>query len=109
MSMQSDRVDTVVRGGLVVTAGGAIEADIAIRDGKIAAVGGDASALAGTKEIDAAGKIVFPGFIDCHCHFRGWEDYGLASRMAAASGLTTIIPFGITDPENAESLLGVRW
>ena len=85
MNRESDRVDTVVRGGLVVGRGGGIETDIAIKDGKIAALGQEASASAASKEIDATGQIVFPGFIDCHCHFRGWEDYGLASRMAAAS------------------------
>ena len=104
MDIQSDRIDTVVQGGLVVTSSSAFEADIAILDGKIAAIGSGTSFPPASRYIDAAGKVVFPGFIDCHCHFRGWEDYELAGKMAASSGLTTIIPFGMTDSANAESL-----
>lgn len=88
----------------MVTATGQFDAAIGIRDGVIAAIGREEMLPPAERHIDASGKYVLPGLIDCHCHFRGWEDFGLATRMAAASGLTTIIPFGITDVENAESL-----
>ena len=46
---------------------------IAIRDGKIVAVGSDEEAKryrgSGTKLINAGGKLVLPGFTDCHVHF----------------------------------------
>jgi len=46
---------------------------IAIRDGKIEAVGRDEEVEhyrgIGTKRIDAGGKLVLPGFTDCHIHF----------------------------------------
>lgn len=96
--------DTVIRGGRIVTLSDVADGDIGILDGVIAAIEAPGSLTATAKTIDVSGKIVFPGLIDCHCHFRGWEDYGLASRMAAAAGLTTIIPFAITDTENGESL-----
>lgn len=102
--MTRPRVDTIVKGGLVVTAGGAIETSLAIREGKIAAIGPTELLPAASRTIDATGKYVLPGLIDCHCHFRGWEDYALATRMAATAGLTTIIPFGITNVAQHESL-----
>jgi dihydroorotase-like cyclic amidohydrolase len=96
--------DTIVRGGTLVTSTGTSKAAIGIRDGRIAAIGPEDDLPAARETIDASGKHVLPGLIDCHCHFRGWEDYALATRMAAAAGLTTIIPFGITDVPRSESL-----
>jgi N-acyl-D-amino-acid deacylase len=59
----------VIRGGLVVDGTGspARAADVAIRDGRIAAVGRDVSA-SGAREIDAKGCVVAPGFIDIKTH-----------------------------------------
>jgi dihydropyrimidinase len=102
--MPEARVDTIVRGGLVVTGNSAIETSLAIRDGRIAAIGPAELLPSASHTIDVAGKVVLPGLIDCHCHFRGWEDYALATRMAASAGLTTIIPFGITNVAQGESL-----
>jgi N-acyl-D-aspartate/D-glutamate deacylase len=84
--------DIVVRGGLVYdgTGGAPYQADVAVKDGLIAAVGPD---LAGTgaEEIDARGKVVAPGFVDIHTHYDGqatWE-----SRMQPSSwhGVTTVV------------------
>src|SRR4051812_31935905 len=61
--------DLVAKGGWVIdgTGGPAFRADVAIRDGRIAAVGrlGDSSAA---KVLDATGLYVVPGFIDAHVH-----------------------------------------
>jgi N-acyl-D-amino-acid deacylase len=61
--------DMIIRGGTVIdgTRAPRFEADLGIRDGRIAAVGdlGDAAAA---RTIDAAGQIVAPGFIDSHTH-----------------------------------------
>ena len=58
--------DTIIRGGTVVTATNTFEADIAISDGTIAAIGQD---LGEAREIvDATGKLVMPGGIDSHVH-----------------------------------------
>ena len=92
--MAEQGVDTVISGGLVVTATAEVEASIAIKDGRIAAIGSPGSMPSAEREIDASGRYVLPGPIDGHAHFRGWEDFELAGRMAAKSGLTTIIPFG---------------
>lgn len=102
--MSRPGVDTIVTGGRVVTATSEFDAAVAIRDGRIAAIGPADLLPPADHTVDAAGKYVLPGLIDCHCHFRGWEDYALATRMAASAGLTTIIPFGITDVARSETL-----
>lgn len=76
--------------------------DILIEDGKIAKVGADLSA-AGAEIIDAAGKVVTPGFIDMHVHLRepgqeAKEDFVSGSRAAAAGGYTTIATMPNTKP-----------
>ena len=69
--------DLVIRGGLVVAGDGgeAYEADVAVKDGVIAAVG--ANLAAGVEEMDARDRIVTPGFVDIHTHYDGqitWEE-----------------------------------
>lgn len=62
--------EVLIKNGTVLTAShGTLEnTDILIRDGKIARIGKNLNALAGTQVIDAAGKFVSPGIIDCHSH-----------------------------------------
>ena len=60
-----------IMGGTILTAGpqGTIEkGTVLIRDGKIAAVGSDFLVPAGATVIDATGRYVMPGIIDCHSH-----------------------------------------
>jgi N-acyl-D-aspartate/D-glutamate deacylase len=83
--------DLVIRGGLVYDGqgGAAFEGDVAVKDGRIAAVGRVSGT--GDEEIDAGGKIVGPGFVDIHTHYDGqatWE-----SRMQPSSwhGVTTVV------------------
>jgi N-acyl-D-amino-acid deacylase len=83
-------VDIAIRNGLVVDGTGAEgrAADVGIRDGMIVAVGDVPEAEAG-HEIDAAGKVVTPGFVDIHSH----SDFTLLVDPRAASavhqGVTT--------------------
>ena len=61
----------VLRGATVWTVGpqGVLKgADVYVKDGRVAAVGAGLKVPAGTKEIDARGKHVTPGMIDCHSH-----------------------------------------
>ncbi|SVC58567.1 uncharacterized protein METZ01_LOCUS311421, partial [marine metagenome] len=64
----------LLKGGrLIDPANGRDEtADLLLADGKVAAIGADAPGQApdGTPEIDATGKVVCPGLIDIHVHFR---------------------------------------
>lgn len=65
---QTPAYDVIVRGGRVVDGTGAParRADIAIKDGRIAAIGSVSGSAA--SEVDASGKVVAPGFIDVHTH-----------------------------------------
>ena len=67
----------LIRGGRVIDPGGFVGiADVLIDKGKIAAVGPNLSAPIGARTIRANGKLVMPGFVDLHVHFRepGFED-----------------------------------
>jgi len=83
--------DTVIRGGHIVTANGVVQADVAIEDGRIAAVG--LALGSGKEEIDAQGLHLLPGVIDAHLHFNepgrtDWEGAATGSRALAAGGGT---------------------
>ena len=61
--------DILIKGGTVIdgTGAAAMEADVAIRDGKIAAIGSIDPSQA-REVVDAAGRVVTPGFIEMHSH-----------------------------------------
>ena len=89
------RYDLILRGGTVVRAGGAEEADLAVADGRIAAVGPELEVTAG-EEIDARGLHVLPGAIDAHAHFNEpgrthWEGFATGTRALAAGGMTAYV------------------
>ena len=83
--------DLVVRGGTVVdgTGQGAFEADVAVKDGVIAAVGRVAGR--GAEEIDARGQIVTPGFVDVHCHYDGQATWDNRMQPSSWHGVTTVV------------------
>ena len=108
---QDVRLDTIIRGGRLVTAGETVRADLGIRGEKIVAIGeGLARAQAdGAKIIDARGRYVIPGGVDVHVHlalpFCGTvsaDDYDSGTRAAACGGVTTLIDFAI--PYGKEAL-----
>lgn len=65
--------DLIIRNGIVIDGSGkpGFRADVGISDDRITDVGNLASAEA-RREVDAAGKVVAPGFIDVHNHSDGW-------------------------------------
>ena len=83
--------DLVIRNGTVVDGTGAAprEADVAVRDGRIAAVGKVAGA--GAEEIDAKGRIVTPGFVDIHTHYDGQATWDRALAPSSWHGVTTAV------------------
>src|SRR5215470_16756162 len=91
-------VDTIVRGGQVVTASDVFEAAVAIKGDRIAAIGPEAMLPPADRVIDASGKFVLPGLIDCHLHVGAeYDDWKTAPLAAARTGLTTLLPFVVYD------------
>ncbi len=96
----------IIRNGRVMDPASHLDAvrDVAIEDGRIAAIGENLEA-AGATELDASGLIVAPGFIDMHVHLRepGFEyaeTIESGSRAAAAGGFTSICCMPNTSPVN---------
>ncbi len=94
--------DAMIRNGTVVTATDSYVADVALVDGKIAAIGRDLPVENVRQVLDASGKLVLPGGIDVHTHldmpFGGTtsaDDFETGTRAAAFGGTTTLIDFAI--------------
>ena len=83
--------DLVVRGGTVAdgTGTGTREADVAVKDGKIAAVGTVSGK--GAEEIDAKGLLVTPGFVDIHTHYDGQATWDSRLQPSSWHGVTTVV------------------
>jgi N-acyl-D-aspartate/D-glutamate deacylase len=85
--------DILIKGGQVVDGLGApaFAADVAVKDGRIAAIGPDLGGDA-RQVVDAAGQVVAPGFIDPHTHFDVQLLWDGAARPALEHGVTSIVP-----------------
>jgi N-acyl-D-aspartate/D-glutamate deacylase len=83
--------DLVIRGGTVVDGTGQapVEADVAVKDGRIAAVGRIAGS--GAEEIDARGRLVTPGFVDIHTHYDGQATWDERMQPSSWHGVTTVV------------------
>ncbi len=91
-------LDLVIKGGTVVTSGSMGACDVGVEGEKIVQIGGR---LHGHREIDAAGRYVFPGGVDVHVHLSSpiepkpgaelWvDDFYSGSQAAIAGGVTTV-------------------
>lgn len=106
----------LIKGGRVINPGKNFDgvSDILIENGKIAAIGENLTD-GEAQVIDAAGKVVAPGFIDMHTHLRepgqeAKEDFASGSRAAAAGGFTTVATMPNTTPvvDNAVLVNGLK-
>jgi N-acyl-D-aspartate/D-glutamate deacylase len=83
--------DLVIRGGTLADGTGAAlrKADVAVRNGTIAAVGPGLGR--GSEEIDAKGKLVTPGFVDIHTHYDGQATWDARLNPSSWHGVTTVV------------------
>jgi dihydroorotase-like cyclic amidohydrolase len=86
---RADGWDLVLRGGRVIDPESGLDAvrDVAVADGRIAAVGTGLTAQATWGDVDVAGQVVTAGFIDLHSHV---SDLG-GLRLQALDGVTTAL------------------
>ncbi len=89
----------IFAGGTIYADGALKKTDVAIEDGKIAKIDKN---LSGEK-IDCTGKLILPGAIDIHVHFRDFsekhkEDWYTGSRAAAKGGVTAVFDMVNNDP-----------
>lgn len=106
------KYDLLIQKGTVVTASESFEADVAVKDGKIAAIGKDIDPAMASETYDASGKLVLPGAIDVHTHmampFGGTvtaDGYLAGTRAAACGGVTTIFDYPVQ--HKGETILGL--
>ena len=103
----------VVLGGTVFDGSGGAPrmADVAVQDGRIAAVGPVAGA--GREEIDAKGLMVLPGFVDVHTHYDGQATWDERFSPSSGHGVTTVVMgncgvgFAPCRPEDRDTLIKV--
>ncbi len=94
----------LLKGGRVINPAGKFDkiADVLVEDGKIKEIGENLAAD-GAEVYDATNKVVTPGLIDLHVHFRepgqeAKEDFESGANAAAAGGFTTVCTMPNTKP-----------
>lgn len=104
-------MDLLIKNGTLVTAKEQFQADLAVKDGKIMAIGKNLD-LSADKAVDASGKLVLPGALDAHTHlampFGGTvsaDDYMTGTRAAACGGVTTVFDYPVQ--HTGDTILGL--
>jgi allantoinase len=97
------RFDLTIHGGTLVGELGICQADLGIRDGRIAAIAARLPEDAGAARLAARGLHVFPGGVDPHVHANdlGWshrDDFAGVTAAAAAGGITTFLEMPQNEP-----------
>ena len=94
--MPAPRYDLVLRGHALID-GAFADAEIGVRDGRVARIAASGAGLAADEIIElAADEVLLPGLVDTHVHVNEpgrteWEGFESATRAAAAGGVTTIV------------------
>ena len=99
----------LIQNGTLICPEGPVKADLRVEGDKIAEIG-PGLPIGDSRVMDAAGKLVFPGFIDTHTHFEmnkgspreTADDWASGTLAALAGGTTTVLDFA--EPERRASL-----
>ena len=88
--------DLFLRGGHVIDPKNGVDSkmDVAVKDGKIAAVGQNLPASEADSVVDVSGFYVTPGLIDLHTHSYGYYAWTLPDEYAFPNGITTVVDAG---------------
>lgn len=103
----TETYDLVLRGGKCATLDGIVETDVAVRDGRIAAIGNLGRAKS-AEILEVGGLHVLPGVIDTQVHFREpggehKEDLSTGSAAAALGGVTAVFDMPNTKPSTTDA------
>src|ERR1700679_2271333 len=101
--MSTVTADLVVQGGTIVSPDAAVAGSVAIKDGRVLAVGAAEAMPQACETLDASGLHVLPGAIDVHVHFRDprypdKEDWASGTAAAAFGGVTCVFDMPNTIP-----------
>src|ERR1044071_9647910 len=85
-------IDIIIRNGKILdgTGNSWYYADVAVKDGRIIKID-ELTGLTATREIDATGMYVSPGFIDVHTHIEGDETANPTADNFIYDGVTTVV------------------
>lgn len=93
----------ILKGGTIVFPHGTRKADIEVENGVINRIGENLESQ-DAEMMDVSGKLIFPGFIDTHTHFKldageffTADDFYTGTKAAIAGGTTTILDFATQD------------
>ena len=100
------KYDLVIKGGRVLDSSERLDRvmDVAIRDGKIAALQANIPASDASQVFDAKGKLVSPGLVDIHAHPRPGE---VPAERILSSGVTTVVDGGSRGANGIQDMVDV--
>lgn len=106
--------DLIIEHGQVFLQGTLVSCALGIQNGQIEAILNDAGSMQAKTRIDAKGKIVLPGGIDTHVHFRDpgnseRETFETGSAAAASGGVTLVLEHPVSNPpQYNKEILDIR-
>jgi dihydroorotase len=102
----SARFDILVKGGRVIDPARSLDglADVAVSNGRIAAVQSNIAVSGAADVLDASGKLIVPGFVDLHVHVAEAE---LTPAMLLRDGVTSMVDGGSAGADNIDALVDV--